>query len=208
MPRRSKPDAPPPTASQPARKPAARGLAALLPESVLRGAAAAQAARPPKAPDEEKRKALRAPKAAKPKALPAPRPAIAVVASPAGVLVDERGRLPDLRAMPDGGCVMLITVPSGRSAAVAGVWGQAPAGCRWARVADLTPEDRADALAVAPDLEALVALADAEEAARAACEAAGVAAEDLAGLRAPEVLRLAADRLRRLEPTIRGVVWS
>lgn len=183
--------------------PKPRGLAALLPDSVLRGAAAALPA-PPKAPDEDARRSLRGeaagrparPKRAKPAALPAPPPArVAVVASPAGVLVDEAGRLPALDRLR-GECVMITVLPSGREGGVAGPWGTCPTGLRWAHPRDLCPEDLADALAAAPGLEDLAALAAAEDAARAVLEAAGVAPADLAGLRAAEMLRLVACRLR------------
>ena len=203
-----KPSAPAAAAPTPA-PPKPRGLAALLPESVLRGA---QAAIAEQRSAEAQRRALPAPPPAKParKALPASRPVttIAVVASPAGVLVGARGRLPTIDKVPGGGFALILALPSGRSGGLACATGVAPKGLRWARLSELTAADRADALALAPDLLDLERLASAEAAAREALDAAGVAPEDLAGLRVDEVLRLAAERLRRLAPTIRGVAWS
>ena len=200
----TKPAAAPP----PPAPPKLRGLAALLPESVLRGAQAAIAEQRAG----EQRRALPAPPAPKParKSLPASRPiaTIGVVASPAGVLVGARGRLPTIDKVPGGGFALIMTLPSGRSGGLACATGVAPKGLRWARLSELTAADRADALALAPDLLDLERLASAEAAAREALDAAGVAPEDLAGLRVDEVLRLAAERLRRLAPTIRGVAWS
>lgn len=181
--------------------PKPRGLAALLPDSVLRGAAAATRPAPtraaPQAPDEAARRTLRGGAAGRgrPKALPAAPARVAVVATSAGVLVDEAGRLPALDRTR-GECVMLVVLPSGRTGAVGGPWGDAPKGLRWAHPRDLCAEDLADALAAAPGLGDLAALADAEVAARAVLEAAGVAPDDLAGLRADEVLRLVAEWLR------------
>lgn len=176
--------------------PKPRGLAALLPESVVRGAQAATAARvAPRttAPDEGKRRALRA--APKPKALPPPRPAVGVVASPAGVLADERGRLPSLDRLPNH-CALILALPSGRQGGVAGASGILPKGLRWVGLADLPPEDRADAVAAAPDLGLLEALADAEGAAREVLAAAGQDSAEVARLSGAEALRLAAERLR------------
>ena len=183
------------------KSPKPRGLAALLPDSVLRGAAAAARPTPIRAalaaPDEAARRMLRGGAAGRgrPKALPAAPAQIAVVAHAAGVLVDEAGRLPALNRMR-GACVMLVALPSGRTGAVGGPWGDAPKGLRWAHPRDLCAEDLADALAAAPGLGDLAALTDAEIAAQAVLEAAGVAPADLAGLRADEVLRLVAERLR------------
>ena len=183
------------------KSPKPRGLAALLPDSVLRGAAAAARPAPtrvaPQAPDEAARRMLRGGAAGRgrPKALPAAPARVAVVATPAGVLVDEAGRLPALDRLR-GDCVMLVVLPSGRTGAVGGPWGDAPKGLHWAHPGDLCAEDLADALAAAPGLEDLAALADAEVAARAVLEAAGVAPDDITGLRADEALRLVAERLR------------
>ncbi len=198
----SKPAAAPP----PPAPPKLRGLAALLPESVLRGAQAAIAER---RAEEVGRRALPAAPTPKPvrKPLPAPKPVatIGVVASPAGVLVGARGRLPTLDKVPGGGFALIMPLPSGRSGGLTCATGVAPKGLRWARLSELTAIDRADALALAPDLLDLERLASAEAAAREALDATGVAPEDLADLRVDEVLRLAAERLRRLAPTIRGV---